>query len=380
MASLNVSCLANELYQQYDQRRTSGFSWLYSAGNLGALLSAILCGWVAYVTKSWHVGFALASFFLLCGILFFLSGRKYFNHTRSVNMKILNNKMYIFSNKYWMMAMLLLVILFFVLLLQHQIAVYLLIIIGIISAFFLIKIISHCTSDERKRVVYICIFTLFATVFWVFDQQNGSSLILYIQRNVDRHLFGITIPTAVFQSVNSGSVIIGGFFVAWLWRVLANAKINVPSLIKLSMGNLLLTIGFILIACSAYHAHHSPTGHTSVTWVIIGMILIGVAELFVDPVVTAKIVQLNPANSSGILMGIYMLVTGSFANYIASQLASLTDVQQSGTITTIERIHMADIYSVIFRNISITGIGITAGLIIFSMVIHRLLKLTASES
>lgn len=371
----NVSCLAGELYEKQDLRRNSGFSWLYIVGNIGAMLSAILCGWVAYAMKSWHAGFMLASIFLFLGILFFISGHKHFKQTLSKNTKILNNKILRLKNKYWMSIGLLLAIAFFTTLLYHELAGYLLVIIGIISAYFLTKIMIKSTTYERKSTLLIFVFMIFGTIFWVFNQQNGSSVALFIQRNINKDLFGMTIPTPSFQSINSGSVIVGGAIIVWLWRVMAKANIHIPSLIKLSFGSVLLTAGFFLITIAAYYAHHSPTGQTSMLWVILGMILIGVAELFVDPIATANITRLNPANSGGVLIGIYMLVTGSFANYIAGQLASMTDINFYGNITTNELTKIAGIYNHVFKNITITGALITLLLIVFSIVIHRLLKI-----
>ena len=41
----------------------------------------------------------------------------------------------------------------------------------------------------------------------------------------------------------------------------------------------------------------------------------GFAELFIDPVAMAQITRLNIPGATGVLTGIYMLATGSIANY-----------------------------------------------------------------
>ena len=376
----NIYCLAGELYQKNDSRRDVGFSWLYVCGNIGALFAAALCGSVAYALKSWHAGFTLASIFLFFGVLFFLSGNKHFSSMPSKNIQFLNRRDFMLSNKYWGLMGLLLSILFFGFLLKCQLVGYFLLIAGFISLFFLGDVILKSTPHERKSIVLICLFMSFGMVFWVFDQQNGSSVTLFLQRNIDRHLFGFMIPSGSFQSVNAVSVIAGGFIVTWLWRTLKRANIHLPSLIKLSVGSLLLTLGFILITVSASQAHLSPTGQAHMGWIVMGMVLIGLAELFVDPVAISNITRLNPANSSGLLVGLYMLITGSFANYIAGKLASFTAIHHQGNHPGSSLVESAGVYSHVFKNISIVGVAITLLLVFLGFIIHRFLKVKEDYS
>ncbi len=43
--------------------------------------------------------------------------------------------------------------------------------------------------------------TFFSMLFWAFAQQGGSSISLYIDRFVNRDMFGYTVPTAMFHRI-----------------------------------------------------------------------------------------------------------------------------------------------------------------------------------
>ncbi len=62
----------------------------------------------------------------------------------------------------------------------------------------------------------IVTLTFFSMLFWAFAQQGGSSISLYIDRFVNRDMFGYTVPTAMFQSINAFAVMLCGVFLAWV--------------------------------------------------------------------------------------------------------------------------------------------------------------------
>ncbi|NYY78551.1 hypothetical protein DMI69_22155 [Escherichia coli] len=66
---------------------------------------------------------------------------------------------------------------------------------------------------QRKELGLIVTLTFFSMLFWAFAQQ-GSSISLYIDRFVNRDMFGYTVPTAMFQSINAFAVMLCGVF----WR------------------------------------------------------------------------------------------------------------------------------------------------------------------
>ncbi|WP_108651994.1 peptide MFS transporter [Dongshaea marina] len=320
----NSSCLLGELYKKNESARESGFSLSYIGGNIGAFVAPLACGYAAQ-TYGWHYGFGIAGIGMLLGLILFLTGRKHFQDVEKIRIDVIRAKTLGIPNGPLLVVGILLSVAFFSVILAHLWAGYMLAIVGAISLFLLAQIYIKCGEVGRKNLWAIIIFMLFGTLFWAFDQQGGSSINLFIERNVNKELFGWTIPASFYQSINPFAVIIGGALVAWIWRFLAGLGFTPKTLSKLGTGLFLLTLGFFLINTSSQLA--MSTGHTSMLWVTVGLGLIGVAELFVDPVALAAITRLNPANATGTLAGIYMLLSGAVANYLAAWIATAASTE-----------------------------------------------------
>lgn len=158
---------------------------------------------------------------------------------------------------------------------------------------------------------------LLGTLFWAFAQQGGSSISLFIDHFVDRRWFGWTVPTALFQSVNACAVMLGGVALAWLASGDGDRTLRIWC--KFAFGLLLIGVGFTLMALNT--RLHGPG---SMGLMIAGLAVMGFAELFIDPVAMAQITRLNIPGATGVLTGIYMLATGSIANYLAGIIANQT--------------------------------------------------------
>ncbi len=78
---------------------------------------------------------------------------------------------------------------------------------------FWLKIYRKAENQkQRKELGLIVTLTFFSMLFWAFAQQGGSSISLYIDRFVNRDMFGYTVPTAMFQSINAFAVMLCGVF------------------------------------------------------------------------------------------------------------------------------------------------------------------------
>lgn len=90
-------------------------------------------------------------------------------------------------------------------------SVYALIVATIIGLGVLAKIYRKAENQkQRKELGLIVTLTFFSMLFWAFAQQGGSSISLYIDRFVNRDMFGYTVPTAMFQSINAFAVMLCG--------------------------------------------------------------------------------------------------------------------------------------------------------------------------
>jgi POT family proton-dependent oligopeptide transporter len=57
---------------------------------------------------------------------------------------------------------------------------------------------------------------------------------------------------------------------------------------------------------------------------LLGLSVMGFAELFIDPVAMSQITRIQIPGVTGVLTGIYMLLSGAVANYVAGLIADQT--------------------------------------------------------
>lgn len=320
----NISCLLGELYELDDPRRDGGFSLLYAAGNIGSIAAPIACGLVAQ-WYGWHIGFALAGVGMFIGLMVFLSGSRHFQHTQGVNKPALRAVKFALPTWGWLLLMLCVAPVFFTLLLENNWSGYLLAVVCLLAAAIVARIMMRF-PQQRRALWQIVLLMLTGTLFWVLAQQGGSSISLFIDHFVNRHWLNIEVPTALFQSVNAIAVMAAGVVLAWLARPEGSISSTLRVWLKFAFGLVLMGAGFLLLSLNAHGAQLH--GQASMGMMIAGLALMGFAELFIDPVAMAQITRLNLPGVTGVLTGIYMLATGSVANWLAGVVAQKTTESQ----------------------------------------------------
>ncbi|EBV3594444.1 MFS transporter [Salmonella enterica subsp. enterica serovar Mbandaka] len=318
----NISCLLGELYQPEDPRRDGGFSLLYAAGNIGSIVAPIACGYVQE-EYSWAMGFALAAIGMLAGLVIFLCGNRHFTHTTGVNKAVLCARNYLLPNWGWLLILLVAAPLLITVLFWKEWSVYALIVATAIGLVVLAKIYRQAqTAKQRKELGLIVTLTLFSMLFWAFAQQGGSSISLYIDRFVNRDILGYSVPTAMFQSVNAFAVMLCGVVLAWLVKESVSGNRTVRIWGKFALGLGLMSAGFCILTLSARWS--AAYGHSSMPLMVLGLAVMGFAELFIDPVAMSQITRIDIPGVTGVLTGIYMLLSGAIANYLAGVIADQT--------------------------------------------------------
>ncbi len=303
---------------------TGGFSLLYAAGNIGSIAAPIACG-LAAQWYGWHVGFALAGVGMFIGLLIFLSGHRHFQQTRGVNRPALRAVKFALPTWGWLVLMLCIAPVFFTLLLENNWSGYVLAIVCVFAAQLIARIMVKF-PEHRRALWQIVLLMITGTLFWVLAQQGGSSISLFIDRFVNRHWLHMTVPTALFQSVNAIAVMAAGVMLAWLSSPKESAHSVLRVWLKFVVGLVLMSGGFMLLALNAHQARLD--GQASMGMMIAGLALMGFAELFIDPVAMAQITRLNLPGVTGVLTGIYMLATGAVANWLAGVVAQQTTESQ----------------------------------------------------
>lgn len=334
----NSVCLIGDCYPNDPAGRSSAFTWYYVSGNLGAVVSQFLCPYLAQ-TISWRAGFLAAAIGMMFGLVLLIISSRYFAWYKAKLQINRWTKLNVTQQTLISIISILLSLALVVFILFKLLVARLLILITVISIFTFAAIYKRADTVKRKSLLVLMVLSLFACGFWIFDQQGSSSIVLFISRFVDRSLGHFEVPAASFQSINPMMVLTIGTLVALLWRALGKRNIVLSPISKLTMGLLLLTVGFYVIAVAAQLA----VAHRVMIWLpILCLILNGASEIFVDPVLLSSITAAAPAQSEGRLVAIYYLLTGAIANYLAAEVANLTvdPTQGVGTAFTYHTAYM----------------------------------------
>jgi proton-dependent oligopeptide transporter, POT family len=315
----NISTMVGQLYRDGDDRRDSAFSIFYMGINLGALLAPLIIGllaedWFAVrgvaedgspiiLSYGFKYGFLAAAIGMALGqILFNLLAKKYLleigekpfkSDTVEVSEMIEDVENMAKSNK------------------------------GL----------SHV---EKQRIAVIAILTFFVIFFWAGFEQAGSSMTLYTDAYINRSFFGWEIPTTFFQSVNPLFIVVLAPVFAWFWTSKFGRKLTTP--VKMSLGMILLGIGFLFMLIATYEVQVTGEGDKEVVvqkaalaWLILTYFFHTIGELCLSPVGLSVVTKLAPVKLASLLMGVWML--SSFAaNIIGGFIAAYVEKLGAGTI------------------------------------------------
>jgi proton-dependent oligopeptide transporter, POT family len=325
----NISSIVGKLYAEGDKNRDTGFLIFYMGINLGAFLSPLLCGYLGE-RIGWHWGFGLAGVGMLVGLLNFILGQHRFRRlppgaaadtplisdppdAAQLQRKILGLPL---EWAVYLAAILCVGLAWF--LVQQFVIIGVLLNVVSASAIAVVVWIGYtrCTKEVRQRLFVALGLTFFSVVFWAFFEQAGSSISLFTERNVDRHLLGWEIPSSAFQSVNAVFIVMLAPLFSRLWAALGKWEPSIP--VKFGWGILQLGLGFAALWFGATQAQSGSM--VSVIWLILGYLLHTTGELCVSPVGLSAVTKLSPTQMTGYMLGIWFLAS-SAAQYVGALIA-----------------------------------------------------------
>ena len=113
-----------------------------------------------------------------------------------------------------------------------------------------------------------------------------------------------------------------GIVLAWVVKESVGGNRTVRIWGKFALGLGLMSAGFCILTLSARWS--AAYGHSSMPLMVLGLAVMGFAELFIDPVAMSQITRIEIPGVTGVLTGIYMLLSGAIANYLAGVIADQT--------------------------------------------------------
>jgi proton-dependent oligopeptide transporter, POT family len=321
----NISSIVGELYTENDERRDSGFTIFYMGINLGSFLATILCSWLGE-TYGWSYGFGAAGIGMIFGLITFIYGTKYFEGKgEPKDPAMLREKVYGLISREWLIYLLSVVSLgaIWIFIQNHKLVEGLLIVASIGSLIFIIWQLTKATRVERDRLIALTILIIFSVVFWALFEQAYTSMNLFAERSIDRHILGIEVPAGSFLSLNALFIILFAPVFAWIWIFLDKKHMQPDTGIKFGLAIVFVALGFGALVMGGSMAE---AGKVGAMWLVLAYLLHTWGELCLSPVGLSSVTKLSPSGIVGFMMGVWFLATAG-AEYVAALLAQLASIE-----------------------------------------------------
>ena len=176
------------------------------------------------------------------------------------------------------------------------------------------------TRVERDRILVLYVSAFFVVFFWSAFEQAGASLTFFADKQTDRSLMGTTIPASFFQSVNAVAVVLLAPVTAAIWVWLSKRKSEPNSLVKQSLGLIILALGYVVIALGVKGVGLDTK--VSMFWLIALYVIHTIGELCLSPIGLSLVSKLSPIRFVSLLFGVWFLAN-AIANKAAGQLSEL---------------------------------------------------------
>jgi POT family proton-dependent oligopeptide transporter len=230
----------NDLYRPGDERRGWAYNVYYVGINIGGFLAPLICGTLGEL-YGWHWGFGAAGIGMLAGLVIYVAGQRYLPPEVQ----------------------------------RAQAA----------------ETVREPLIDGRRTVLALVGIALAVTVFRGAYEQVGNTLALWVDGNVDRTLFAITVPMTWFQSLNPLLVMLMTPPLLAYWRRRADAGHGGSPARRMAFGALIVAAAYLLLAFVAWDA---GTARSSAVWLVVFFALFTFGELFILPTGLGLFARLAP--------------------------------------------------------------------------------------
>lgn len=302
-----INCMVTQLFEPDDKRREAAFLWNYSGMNIGFFVGFSIGGY-------FHLHQAYHELFLLSGLGNLLALALTF-----YNWKTLKDRDTTFvdaaaavqrRSRFLGIGILIALVLALRVLLEHTTLCNQMILTIGVAMLALVTYLSfrQHTSAERNKLRGYIILALASVIFWTLYQLAPMGLNLFIDRNVDRHFLGILVAPQWVQNINTIVIIVGGPLLSVIFTQMRERGININIPFQFSLALVLIGISFAILPVGISMA--DAQGLTSFPWILSSYLLQSVGELFISPIGYAMVGQLAPVKLRGLMMGIWMMITG----------------------------------------------------------------------
>ncbi|MGY4395493.1 POT family proton-dependent oligopeptide transporter [Sphingomonas sp. UYAg733] len=362
----NVAAMVGSLYARDDPRRDQGFTLYYYGINLGAFWAAIVCGWLGQ-TVGWWAGFGAAGLGMFIGLIAFHLGRSSFGADRQgsaeppkaaprTNVAVCG------------LTIVIVALVWFVL--QHNAMVGAVLTAGSLAMIVYIAwfVVRRCSAEERQSILLAVTLVSTAVVFFTLNEQAGSSLNQFAERNTQLGL-GVAgaMTAAQTQSINGAFLLIGAPAFAALWTWLGRRRSEPDPLVKFGIAMILAGAGFYVLSCSAPFA--DAESRVPLLFLTATYLLLAVGELCLTPVGLSQMTRLAPAALGGTMLAVWYLSL-SWAQWLGAKLATLTAADTIAGQVTDPHLALTN-YVRVFSRVGLVSVAIGCTLCLAMLAYRR---------
>lgn len=356
----NISSFLGKFYYENDARRDAGFTIYYMVFNLGIIFSTLSSGYVQ-AAYGWHTCFLVAAAGLVLAIIFFRWGYRYFGD-EGLPLPLMNRAK---SKLGLAIVVILAVAACYQLLKLSSLGNVLLAIFGVLMFLVLLGVTWRLEPNARLKMLALLILIVISIIFWALFFQIFLVANLFIDRNVDRQIWGHLIPPVAFISLEPIFLFFLGPLMAFMWKKTHEKQVFLSRGLQFTLGLAIIAFALQILVIGI---HVADGGLVNAHWVFICYFFITVGELMLSPIGLSMVTQLAPAKFVGLMMGVWFLglsYGGLLAGFLGRQASVPKELIDNLTQTN-------PIYAHAFQNYALLGFAVAVITLLLTPWLNRL--------
>jgi proton-dependent oligopeptide transporter, POT family len=357
----NISSMVGTLYSPTDRRRDAAYTIFYMGINLGSIMGNLVTSLVSDTGNPEDFKWA----FLACGFAMLLG---------TFTLKWGQDK-YLFAwdgtpvgatpanspgvKKVYLWLPLLLIASLGIMYVDAFITniIFPFLILSAVIIAYLVFADKSLSRIDREKVAVIFIVSFFVIFFWATFEQAPASLTFFADEQTDRDLWGYTVPASLFQNLNGFFIVTCAPLMAFVWGFLGKRNAEPPSVYKMAIGLLLVTLGYVVIEFGVKNL--IPGVKVSMFYLVALYFLHSIGELCLSPIGLSLVNKLSPPKYVSLMMAVWFLAP-AIANKAAGMISAL--YPEEGKITSFLGIPIHNLYEFFLINVALSGV---ASLVLF---------------
>lgn len=352
-------------YKENDPRIDSGFTLFYMAINIGSFLAPLIAGFLSFYI-GWRTSFLLASIVIYSGLIVYYLMRK---SARGDDSEVGRKRLNLFHGAAIIAVTGVSCIVVAWLIVHSSVSRWVFATAALILlGYFFFETIRSSREDKLKIIACLSLIGI-GFLYFILCYQQYMSINLFIDRCVDREIFGHTIPTTEFMMANPFWVLVLSPVLAYVYGALGEKKKDLAVTAKFFLGVLVTSLCFFALVLSTYFA--ASNGKVSGWWIVLAMGLYTLGELLISALGVAMVTRIAPKRMYGVMMGAWFLIAASLSSLFSGTVASWASVPSF----VLNPQAVLGIYNGAFLKMGLFGLGSAVIALAICPIIKKIAKL-----